>query len=144
VTALGSYGVVVAAGVAAVLQAVFMGVMTQRLGALQSMWVTYGLGGLLVTIGAVGARATSFTGWRDLPPYVFLAGVMGLVIVGGIGLGIPRIGAVATLSVLMTTQFVVGALIDHFGWLGVESRPMDGARLVGLVVLALGAYLTLR
>jgi uncharacterized membrane protein YdcZ (DUF606 family) len=39
---------------------------------------------------------------------------------------------------------VTGAIIDHFGLLGVATRHIDPLRVLGLVVLVLGAYLIAR
>jgi transporter family-2 protein len=121
-----------------------MGVMTERIGALESVFITYGFGGLLVTGAIVVARGGNLAEWRSVPPYVLLAGVMGLIIVGGIGIAVPKIGVVGLFTVVLVTQFVLGALVDHFGWLGSQVRTIDAPRVVGIVVLLVGAYLTLR
>ncbi len=140
----GSVGISVAVGVAVVLQAAFMGVMTRRFGALGSVWITYGLGGLVVTAAVVATRGVDLAQWRTVPWYVFTAGIMGLVIVGGIGLAVPRIGVVSMFTILTATQFALGALVDHFGLLGAQIRPINLTRAGGIAILILGAWLTLR
>jgi bacterial/archaeal transporter family-2 protein len=35
-------------------------------------------------------------------------------------------------------------VLDHFGWLGAAVRPLDGPRALGLAVVMLGVWLTVR
>jgi transporter family-2 protein len=82
--------------------------------------------------------------WQTLPWFTLLAGVFGLVVVTAINLTIPRLGATATVALLVAGQLVIGVLIDHFGILNVAVRPLDLGRIAGIVVLFAGVYLLIR
>jgi transporter family-2 protein len=69
---------------------------------------------------------------------------MSALIILAITVAGPRIGIVATTAVLIAAQFAVGAVIDRYGWFGVERIPMNVPRLLGIVLLFFGAFLTLR
>lgn len=56
----------------------------------------------------------------------------------------PRIGVVATTAFLIAAQFALAAIIDRFGWFGVERVGFTWARVLGIGLLVLGAALTLR
>jgi transporter family-2 protein len=71
----------IALGTAMVLQAQFMGVMTERIGALESVFITYGLGGGLAAVAVLIARGSNLSEIRTVPWWALLAGVVGLVIV---------------------------------------------------------------
>ena len=45
---------------------------------------------------------------------------MGLTVVGTITFAQPRIGATATIGILIAGQLVMGAVIDRFGLFGVD------------------------
>jgi transporter family-2 protein len=45
---------------------------------------------------------------------------------------------------LVLGQLVVGAVLDHFGLLGAAVRPLTAQRLLGLSVVMLGVWLTVR
>ena len=45
---------------------------------------------------------------------------------------------------MITGNLVVAALIDRFGWFGVDPIPLDWVRIVGILLLAGGAALVLR
>ena len=78
------------------------------------------------------------------PKWQLLGGVMGVLIILAITIAGPRIGVVATTAFLIAGQFALAALIDRFGWFGVERVAMSWWRVLGLVLLLAGALLTLR
>ena len=69
---------------------------------------------------------------------------MGVVVVFTITVVTPRIGATATIGLLIAGQLAMGVLIDRYGWFGVEQVPLDWPRIVGVLLLAVGALLALR
>jgi transporter family-2 protein len=75
---------------------------------------------------------------------VFTTGAFGLLIVGGIGFSVARVGLVATFTVIVATQFMVSALIDHFGLLSSTVRTLDLGRGAGIGMLLAGVWMILR
>lgn len=132
------------AGLAVTLQSNFMGVMTQIMGTRESIFITYASGGLVIALFLLGSGGGKLATWRAVPPYAFTAGLLGLVIVGALGYATARYGLIITFAVLLVAQYASAALIDHFGLLGATVRPLDGVRLLGLALLLLGAWLTMR
>jgi bacterial/archaeal transporter family-2 protein len=133
-----------AGGFAVTLQAQFMGVMTDRIGTAESIFITYGTGGVVIGLVMLAMRGGNLGAWSSVPWYVLTAGVLGLVIVGAIGYTVPRLGLVAALSLFILAQFALAAAVDHFGWLGAEVRPLDLTRTIGLAAVLIGSWLVLR
>jgi transporter family-2 protein len=131
-------------GIAGTLQAHFMGVMDSKLGTVESMFITYGSGGLLIGLVMLLLRGGALGEWQTVPWYVLSAGVLGLMVVGILGFTAPRIGLVPVLTLFVASQFFVGAGLDHFGLLGAEVRPLDLSRASGLGVILFGVWLVLR
>jgi transporter family-2 protein len=77
------------------------------------------------------------------PLWMWLGGVMGLTVVFTITFAQPRIGATATIGILIAGQLVMGAVIDRFGLFGVDRIDISVARAVGIVLLGIGAALSL-
>jgi transporter family-2 protein len=77
------------------------------------------------------------------PAWMWLGGLMGLIVVGTITFAQPRIGATATIGILIAGQLVMGALIDRYGLFGVERIDISLPRAVGIVLLGIGAGLSL-
>ena len=71
-------------------------------------------------------------------------GGMGVVVVLTITVVTPRIGTAATIGLLIAGQLAMGAAIDRYGWFGVEKVPLTPLRILGVLLLAVGAVLALR
>ena len=131
-------------GIAITLQAQFMGIMDRNIGTLESMFITYASGGLLIGLAMLANRGGNLSAWGSVPWYALSAGVLGLVIVGTIGYSTPRLGLVTAFTILVASQFIVGALLDHFGILGADLRPLNLTRIAGIGVMLLGVWLIIR
>jgi transporter family-2 protein len=78
------------------------------------------------------------------PPWLWLGGVMGVIIVSALTFAPQRLGVVAFSGLLIGGQLATAALVDRFGLLGVERIPFTWQRALGLLLLAAGALLVLR
>jgi transporter family-2 protein len=137
-------------GTAGTIQAHFMGLMDQNLGTVESMFITYGLGGLVIGLVMIFLGGGSLLGggnpggWQAVPWYALSAGVLGLVVVGILGFAAPRIGLVPVMTLFVASQFIVSAFMDHYGLLGAEVRSLDLSRISGLGVILFGLWLVIR
>ncbi len=136
--------VAVVGGAAVTLQGQFMGLMDQGIGTRESVFITYASGGLLACLAMLAARGGNLQAWHEVPWYALTAGLLGLVIVGTIGYTVPRLGLATAFTIIVAAQFVMAALIDHFGWLEATMRPMGLSQLAGIGVLVLGVWLMTR
>jgi len=131
-------------GVAITLQGQFMGLLDRTLGTKESVFITYGSGGLLITLLMLASRGGNLRAGSGLPWYAFTTGILGLLIVGSIGFVVPRLGAARAFTLIVASQFLMAAVIDHFGFFGADHRPVDATRALGLVVMMAGVWLVVR
>lgn len=131
-------------GIAVAIQAQFTGTMQRNVGTMESTFITYFSGGIIIALVALAYRGGNLTAARNLPWYVWSAGLLGLVIIFTLSLSVGQIGLVPALVIITVSQFVVGAIINHFGLLGATVNPIDLAKLVGLALLGAGTFLVLR
>jgi transporter family-2 protein len=134
------------AGLAGAVQAAVSSNLGRRIGAVEAVAFNYTIGVLLIVVVVLAARQSLeglYAGFRQ-PPWLWLAGVMSVVIVGAITYAPPRIGVFATTGLLIGAQLVLTSLIDRFGWFGLEKIGITWHRAVGLALLAGGAALVLR
>ncbi len=134
----------IVAGIAVALQGQFMGVMDRVLGTRESIFVTYAGGGLIITLLMLAFRGSHLKNWQAVPWYAFGTGILGLIIVGSIGYVVPRLGVAKGFTLIVASQFVIAALIDHFGFFGAGVRPLDLTRLLGLSLILLGVWIVVR
>ncbi len=131
-------------GVAVGLQGPMSSMISQRVGTLESIFIIH-IGGAIVALALLLAEGGGNLGhWRDTPRYTLGAGAFGLIVIAAISLMIPRIGAAPAIVVLVAGQLLVSAILDHFGLLGLDIRPLTASRLLGLSVMFIGVWLTVR
>jgi bacterial/archaeal transporter family-2 protein len=94
---------------------------------------------LLAVRGGVGGLDRAFR----TPAWMWIGGLMGLTVVASITFAQPRIGATATIGILIAGQLVMGAVIDRFGLFGVDPIAISTPRAAGIVLLGIGAALSL-
>jgi bacterial/archaeal transporter family-2 protein len=68
-------------------------------------------------------------GWK-----VVVGGMMGAFIVAGLAFVAPKLGPTQTFILYFFLIAVVSALIDSFGLLGTEARPLQARQLVGVLL----------
>jgi len=136
--------VAVMGGISVAFQAQMMGLLSKSIGTVEGVFITYAGGGLLICLILIFMRGGNLGAWQGVPWYAYTSGALGLIIVGSIGYSAPRLGLVATFTIIVSCQFMVAALIDHFGLLGATIRPLDLSRLLGISLLLAGIWLTMR
>ena len=135
----------VLAGLAGAAQAAISGALGRRVGSVQAAaFGTVIAATILVLLAVILGRGGGIVAAIHQPPWLWLTGVLGATIVLAITFAPPRIGTFATVALLIAGQLVAGALIDAFGLLGSPRLPVTFTRATGLVLVAVGAALTLR
>jgi transporter family-2 protein len=133
-----------AGGIAVGLQSPLASMLNQRLGMFESVFIVH-LGGAVIALVPLLLYGGGRLGqWRSAPWYALCAGVFGLIVIAAISYTIPRVGVAAAITTIVAGQILVAALLDHFGLLGATVRPLDLPRLLGLAVVMMGVWLTVK
>jgi len=72
---------------------------------------------------------------------VVAGGMMGGFIVAGLAFVAPRLGPTQTFMLYFVVIAVSSTLIDGFGLLGTQARPLEARQLVGVVIAGVGLLL---
>jgi bacterial/archaeal transporter family-2 protein len=72
---------------------------------------------------------------------VVAGGMMGAFIVAGIAFVAPKLGPTQTFILYFFVIAATSALIDGFGLLGTEAKPLQARQLVGVLLAGLGLVL---
>jgi transporter family-2 protein len=133
------------AGLAGAAQAAIAGALGRRVGAVQAAGFGTAIAAtILVLLAVVLGRGGGMVSAIHQPPWLWLTGVLGATIVLSITFAPPLIGTFATVALLIAGQLIAGALIDAYGLLGSPRLPVTLTRATGLILVAVGAALTLR
>ena len=133
------------AGLAGAVQAAVMGELGERVGIVPAVAFSVGLA-LLAGLAALLVWERSFAGIRAAaqePAWLWIGGLMSVFIVLAVTVAPPRIGVAATIGVVIAGNLVSAAVIDRYGLFGQDVIPIDRWRLLGLLLLAAGAALSL-
>ena len=139
------YGILVAAvaGLLIGTQAPLTNLLRQELG-LWGMAVGVHVAGLTVALWVMltieRQAARSWSSWWWL---ILVTGIGGLGILVALSMAVGRLGAATALGISIAVQLSATVAIDHFGWLGVELRPLTWTRALGAVLLLAGARLVI-
>jgi len=132
-------------GLAGSVQVAVMGRFGERVGVLEALAFSTAIQ-LALSAAVVLAARGGIGGLRHVgstPAWMWIGGLMGFTVVGSITFAQPRIGATAVIGILIAGQLVMGAVIDRFGWFGVEQIGISPYRALGVVLLGIGAALSL-
>ena len=136
-------GIGILAGVMIAIQSVLNAGLGQRAGNLGAvlMLTFVSAGGLILLILCFPATAS----FRHLPGasewYLYLGGILGIAILAAPILLVPRIGATSTLISIILGQTLMALLIDQFGLFASPRVEISVTRIIGVLMVALGAYL---
>jgi transporter family-2 protein len=137
----------IVAGVAGSIQVAVMGRFGERIGSLEALAANLIFSTLVATAALLVLRQ-SLAGFGDAlrsPWWYWIGGGgMGVVVVLTITVVTPRIGTAATIGLLISGQLAMGVVIDRYGLFGVDQVALSWPRVLGVLLLAVGAVLALR
>lgn len=107
-----------------------------------SIFVAFCCGILLAA--ATGAGNISRATLGAVPPWVYLAGVVGALFVASGPVIAPAIGALLFFVCIVAGQLFGAAVADHFGAFGLQVRELSPLRAAGLALVLAGAILVNR
>ena len=138
-------GLTVLAGLAGSIQVAVMGRFGARIGVVEALTFATATQLLLAVslLLAVRLGTGRIGGAFQAPHWMWAGGFLGLIVVFTITFAQPRIGATATIGILIAGQLGMGAVIDRFGLFGVDQIAISWPRALGIALLAAGAALSL-
>ena len=133
-----------AGGVAVGLQGPLASMISQRLGILESVFIVHVGGAVIALFPLLFNNGGKLAQWKQLPWYTLVAGAFGLIVLSAVSYMIPRVGVAAAIVTIVAGQLLVSTILDQYGWLGAMGRPLDLSRAIGLMVVLVGVWLTVK
>ncbi|NWL20711.1 DMT family transporter [Pseudomonas umsongensis] len=75
------------------------------------------------------------------PLWMWAGGAFGVCFISLALVLLPKLGASGFMALALAGQVVASLVLDHFGWFGLEERPITLPRLAGAVLLIGGVVL---
>jgi transporter family-2 protein len=128
-------------GAAVGLQSPIAGAMGQRVGGIAGSLIIHVSGAIFSGLYLLLRGGEKIREWTTLPWYMLCGGIFGLILYLTINVTLPRLGSTMMIMLIIVGELLVGVIVDQFGLLGVVTRQIDLSRVIGIAVLAIGAYL---
>jgi transporter family-2 protein len=103
-----------------------------------------GLVALAAWLLATRAPLPSPSALARAPAWAWSGGIMGAFYVSAVVLLAPRLGVAVTLGLSVAGQMIGALVLDHYGLLGLASRPVGPQRVVGAALLVVAVLLIRR
>ena len=132
------------AGVGLAFQAVINTRLSTDLGS--ALWASFvqvfvGLSFLAVCLAIAREPMPTFAGTGRLPWWAWTGGALGAAYVLSVIVTTRPLGVTLMVASVVVGQSVAALLIDHYGWLGVETHRLSPMRVAGVVLLFIGVLL---
>lgn len=75
------------------------------------------------------------------PWWLWIGGVLGALYVAGAAALTPKLGAAGFLVLVVAGQIFTAVIADHFGVMGLGGKPVNLARVAGVVLILCGVFL---
>lgn len=111
---------------------------------IQAALLSFFVGTFALTIFALALRAPlpHWDSMKSIPWYLLVGGLFGAIMVTSAIVLIPKIGAAPFIGGIIVGQLIMALSLDHFGALGLTTRPLNWQRIVGAALLVLGFIMT--
>ena len=80
----------------------------------------------------------------DISIYYYFAGILFVFYILSITWVVPKFGVGNAVFFVLLGQLIAAAAIDHFGLFGTMPSPIDTSRLIGLILMGFGVFLSVK
>ncbi|MDR3602741.1 MAG: DMT family transporter [Desulfosporosinus sp.] len=132
-------------GIAMAIQGTLNSSLSQKTSLLSATLIVHIIGTLVALIAVLAWRTPLLNyHWGSVPWYLYLGGILSVLIVGLVATSIPKAGVCNATTAIIIGQVSMAVLIDHFGWFGMSRLAWTPWQLLGIALFAAGAKLLFR
>ena len=133
------------AGVTMAVQGTLNTILGKATGLLEATFIVHLVG---LTVAALllifGAGEERLCQQFSSPWYIYLGGVLGVMIIYGVVRSIPLVGVAPATTAIILGQVITAGIIDYLGLFGMEKLPFNWFKVAGTLLMAGGAWLLLK
>lgn len=127
-------------GMAMTFQGTFNSALGKKIGVIETSMIVHIVGLVISILGVIfWGKFPKIEILKDVPYYSFLGGILGVLIVVGVAYTISKTGAAFGISVILIAQLLTAVILDHFGIFTLEKIPINLTRVVGTILMLIGA-----
>lgn len=134
----------VVAGLTMALQGSLNSLLGKKIGIFEASFVVHLSAALIIfIIILLNLNKGNIQAWKEVPWYLYLGGVLGVIISYTVIVSIPELGVAVATTFIVAAQVSTACLLDYFGAFGLEKIPFNWLKLLGIILLVAGVKLIL-
>lgn len=135
------YFLALVAGVSLSIEGAIYGELGKSIGKLESSLYNFAVGTIIITVVLLffGKGSLSYT-WKA-PKWQLTGGILGTIYLTILVIGIPLVGVGLAMISVIVGQMAMSMIIEHFGWLGSQRRPINKERFGAVILMAIALFL---
>ena len=108
-----------------------------------SAFVSFVVGSIALFIFLLisGTPFNTISNAKNAPPVTWIGGLCGAFFVTAVIMVVPRLGMALTFGILILGQMLTTLPVDHFGFLETPVKEINLPRVVGVVLVIVGAFM---
>lgn len=126
------------AGTIIAAQNVFSTRISEKVGMWETTAVVHLIGLVFAIIMAYILGDGSYSSVSDVNKLYLFAGAIGVIIIFSVMMGVSRLGASFSISLMVISQLSFAVIIDTFGLFETDKIPFDFTKLMGIVIMVIG------
>jgi len=132
------------AGLTMALQGSLNSVLGKKIGIFEASFIVHFTAAIiLVIILLLNISKGNIQAWKEAPWYLYLGGILGVIISYTVIVSIPELGVAVTTTAIVTAQVSTACLLDHLGSFGLDRIPFTWIKFLGIIFLVIGVRLML-
>lgn len=135
------YILALAAGVSLSIEGAIYGELGKEIGKLESSLYNFGVGTVIIGIVLLFLGKGSLSYTFKAPKWQLTGGILGTIYLTILVIGIPLVGVGLAMISVIVGQMAMSMVIEHFGWLGSERRPINKEKLIAVLLMSIALIL---
>lgn len=131
------------AGALMAIQGTFNSILSKIIGLLEGTFMVHFTGTVVTGVLLLLWGNGHFSKASQVPWYAWLGGIIGVIIILGVAVSIPKLGVGMATTAIIAAQLLTAYLIDHFGLFGMKQIPFTYWKLFGIALMVTGAKILL-
>lgn len=133
------------AGVTMAIQGTLNTILGKATGLLEATFIVHLVGLTVAALLLILSAGEERLYQQVSPPwYIYLGGVLGVMIIYGVVRSISLVGVAPATTAIILGQVLTAVIIDYLGLFGMEKLPFNWFKVAGTLLMAGGAWLLLK
>src|SRR5207247_1409114 len=103
--------------------------------------ISFSVGTIALILIVLLTRNGNLGAVRNVSWWHLLGGLIGAVFVTATLIAAPKIGVTGMIVATLAGNMAAAILIDRFGWVGIDPKPIDGPRVAGVLLMLVSVVL---